>query len=445
MPTDLERAFAAITAKRDMYATYYRYYNGDQPTAYTTRRLRELFRGVDAVFTENWCHVVVRTSLNRLHLDALGARDEGLAAQLAALWDEHDGDLISAAMHEDALVTGEGYIIAWRDDDGIEIAANQAAACHVFYDAERPQRKRFAAKMWVADDETARMVLYYPERIEYYATSQKAADVAVASAFTMSQEPAVNPFGMIPVFHFRTAFRAPRSELVDVIPLQNGINKLAADMMVAAEYGAFKQRYVISQMDTVGKLRNAPNEIWSLPASDGVGQPTTVGEFSSTDLNNYLTAIENLANTLSTISATPKHYFFQRGGIPSGEALIVEESPLVAKVQRFQRIMTPEWQQLGAFLALISAGQVVNPRLIVPQYTPAEMVQPRMSAEILQMRVAAGLPLTTALRLEGYSQAEIDAIMAEREEEQRRRQATLGQAMLEAERRRDALKALEDM
>ena len=46
-----------------------------------------------------------------------------------------------------------------------------------------------------------------------------------------------------------------------MIPLQNAINKLVTDLMVAAEYGAFMQRWIISNADT-SSLKNAPNEIW---------------------------------------------------------------------------------------------------------------------------------------------------------------------------------------
>lgn len=441
--TDKELAFEALRRKGERYSRLWDYYDGSQPTAYTTTRLRELFKGIDPVFTENWCEVVVRTTLARLHLEALGANDEAAAATLARIWDEYLGDLMSTELHEAVLVTGEGFIIAWRDERGLQVAHNDPRLCHVFYEPDSPTAKRCAAKWWVAEDETLRMVLYYPDRLEYYRSTNKADQVSSASELQPWQETAVNPFGVVPVFHFRRTRRLAKGELQNVVPIQNAINKLAADMMVAAEYGAFKQRWIISQTDAQGKLRNAPNEIWSLPAGDGQGQPTTVGEFSTTELSNYLNAIDNLANTLAVISATPKHYMF-RGSVPSGEALMIEEAPLVSKVQAYQRALIPEWQIMGALLLFLADGRQVPAEDITPKYAEAAFMQPRSRAEITQIRIASGVPLESALRLEGFSEAEVEEILAAREAEEARRQQTLGQAMLAAQRRADALKAPED-
>jgi len=442
--TDLERAYAALRDKASRYDTLYRYYDGDHPTVYATKRLAELFRGVDAVFTENWCAVVVDSVINRLHLDALGSENAAAETRLQHIWDDVSGDVISGEVHESLAVTGEAFVLAWRDAAGITIAHNDPRLVHVFYEPGNPLVKRYAAKWWVADDETLRLVLYYRDRLEYFRTRVKVSDVSSAAAFEPDDPPTgENPWNVIPVFHFRRSRRVIKSELVNVIPLQNGINKLAADMMVAAEYGAFKQRYVISQLEALGKLRNAPNEIWHLPAGDGVGQGTVVGEFSATDLKNYLDAIENLANTISTITGTPKHFFFQAGGTPSGEALITEEAPLVAKVLRYQRLAIPVWQELGAFI-LDLLGFSVPPQQVLPRYAPASMVQPRTQAEITKMRIDSGVPLAVALAMEGYSKSEIEEILAARDEEIRRQQMSFGQALAEAERRRDALRGRDD-
>ncbi len=47
---------------------------------------------------------------------------------------------------------------------------------------------------------------------------------------------------------------------------------------MVGDFGSFPQRYIISNAE-IGKLENAPNEIWAIPAGDGVGQQTSVGQF----------------------------------------------------------------------------------------------------------------------------------------------------------------------
>jgi hypothetical protein len=55
-----------------------------------------------------------------------------------------------------------------------------------------------------------------------------------------------NPLGVVPIVEFRNRPRLlgeGRSEIADVISVQNQINKLVCDMMIAAEFSAFKQRW----------------------------------------------------------------------------------------------------------------------------------------------------------------------------------------------------------
>jgi hypothetical protein len=288
-----------------------------------------------------------------------------------------------------------------------------------------------AAKWWL-EGKVTRMNLYYPERIEYY---QAQSDNPVSANAFKSREPGSeeNPYGQIPVFHFKIHKRNLTGDLENVIPIQNGINKLLADMMVAAEYGAFKQRYVISNADNLGKLKNAPNEIWELPAGDGMSQQTQAGEFGVTPLKNYLDAIDNLSLAVSSITRTPKHYFFSIGSNLSGESLIAMEGPLNKKAQdRIDRFI-PVWKELAAFMLRI-AGIEVNSREITPVFDEPEEVQPFTSAQAIQMLVAAGVPLEIAAKRLGWKEKEVEELRKAVEKEAEASRKSLASALLESER-----------
>ena len=432
MASDLERAWKALSGKQSAYDKLWAYYQGEQPVVYTNDRLREIFRDLDAVFTENWCAVVVNSVLERLELQQITSQDEGVQAALDALWAENLLDLESDDVHLAALVTGEAFLIAWQEEQGpVEVYYNDPRLCHVFYDPEHPRQKQFAAKWWVDDDEKRRVTLYYPDRLEYYISKQKAENVQSVRGMEPAEEPAAaNPFGEVPVFHFRTG-RQAASELTDVVPLQNGINKLLIDMMVAAEYGAFKQRWIISNAQVDGKLKNAPNEIWDLPAGDGVGQQTQVGQFDATDLSVYMGAIDNLSAAIGIISRTPKHYFYSQGGDPSGEALIALEAPLNKKCTRHIARFTPVWQEVAAFLLKLSSGSEMAATDLVPVFEEPATVQPLTQAQVRQYDVMSGIPLTTSVRREGWTEAEI-AQMDEDRAAESEWQESMGDRMLTA-------------
>jgi len=244
-----------------------------------------------------------------------------------------------------------------------------------------------------------------------------------------------NPYGVIPVFHFVINRHAKISELTNIVSLQDAVNKLFSDMMVSAEFGAFKQRYVISNAD-IKTLKNAPNEIWQLPTGDGVGQGTQVGEFGGTALDNFLNGIDKLANSIAIISRTPKHYFYASGSNVSGEALIAMEAPLIAKVEQYEEIFGVTWKELGAFLSILNGGSVMAQDLEAV-WNPAQSVQPKTEADILKVLKETGIPIDIALRWAGKTEAEIKEIadLVKKEKDSAATQASL---MLEKLRAQNA-------
>jgi hypothetical protein len=439
--TDLQRAYKALSGKRKAYTDLWAYYDGKQPTVYTSKRLKEIFTDLDATFNENWCSVVIDCATDRINLRGFSVAGGGEAGtMLTKSFQELQLGLEADDVHEAALVTGEAFLIVWKEDGDTLPQAyyNDPRLCHLFYDPENPSQKSFAAKWWVDEQLKTRLTLYYPDRLEYYITQGKTDAPASANAFKpLPDTPAAaNPFDEIPVFHFRPERRVIKGDLANVVPLQNGINKLMADMMVAAEYGAFKQRWIISNSD-ISKLKNAPNEVWGVPAGDGVGQASQVGQFDATALDNYLKAIDSLAAAAAIISRTPKHYLFSQVGTPSGEALIAMEAPLNKRVQNHIDRFTITWREVAAFLLKLSGGKDVPLISILPQFTKPETVQPKTEADIRKTNVDSGVPLTTALRWEGKTQEEIDQLTKDKAEERKASQGGLAKALLDQQRNFD--------
>jgi len=411
--SDLQMAYEAIMAKRPAHTDAFAYYDGNQPLVYANERLRNIFKGNQVRFTENWCRLVVDAVKERIQIGDMTV-PEDFQETLHQIWADNHLTIVFDDVHEAALITGEAYLIVWPDAESgeVEIYYNDPRLCHAFYHQDHPRQMRMAAKMWVSeDDECYRMILYYPDHLEYYRTTQKAANVGTWQAFAPDDTEypdgkAINPFGRIPVFHFKLRERFLQGDLYDVIPIQNGINKLLTDMMVAAEYGAFRQRWIISNAD-VSVLKNAPNEIWHIPAGDGMGQASQVGEFSPTDLSNYLDAVERLAADISRITRVPLHYFYTKGGYPSGDALVAMEAPLNFKVRDRIERFEPVWREAIAFALQISGADVTAQEVVV-NWLNVQTIQPEAAAKIRLMDIQAGIPLEISLKREGWTQAEID-------------------------------------
>lgn len=436
---DVQMAVDGLQRKKRGYDLLWAYYDGDQPLVYSSEKLRDIFRGLNARFSENWCAVVVDSLLDRLDLHCpTVTNDPDNSALLADLWAATGMDASAFGVHEDVAVTGEAYVIAWPDVDGTPQAfQNDARMCVAAYDLEDPRQIRFAAKWWITAENHIRLTMYYADRLEYYETRRpfQPGEAPEAAAFEpMADLPmAANPFGRVPVFHFRSNRRRAKSQLANVIPIQDAVNKLLADMMVASEFGAYPQRYVISAAGLEPTTRNAPNEIWDLPAGSTGQQPTQAGQFAATGLNNYLDPINKLSADVGIISRTPRHYFFAQGGDPSGEALTAMEAPLVKKVKRLQSSLGPVWGDLACFL-LEMAGVALAPGCVWAGYEAPETIQPLTQAQIRTQSVAAGMPLATVLKTyEGWTDEDILEMEQDRLAEQMNQQSYAAAVLAQAQ------------
>ena len=328
-------------------------------------------------------------------------------------------------------------MIVWPNENevGLDVFYNDPRLVHLFYESANPRKKWYGAKWWVDSGNHLRMTLYYEDRLEYYRSTKQAQNVSSSKGlqpFMLENkeggEKAENPYEEVPIFHFRTERRKVKGDLVNAIPLQNAINKLVTDMMVAAEYGAFKQRWIISNADT-SALKNAPNEIWEVPAGDGQGQRSQVGEFDATELSNYIKSIDHLSGTMAIITRTPKHYLFQQSGDPSGEALLTMEAPLNKRCQDHINKFVPVWKETIRFILKILNKEVERDDIVVTFDMP-ESVPPELEAKIRTEGKKAGIPLNTLLREEGKDQAWIDQMEADKAAEKEQNEGDLAAAVL---------------
>jgi hypothetical protein len=423
----LKRCVAALTGKQAAINRRFAYYDGAALLPVITDRLREVYHQFNIVGAENWSAVVVDCMTDRIALRGLHGPDDATTALLADAWSSANLALETADAHEAALVGGEAYLIAWRDEDGpIECYYNDPRACHVFYDMARPNVPSLACKWWDDEEESARFLkIYTADEIATYRAVRRSFDTerADATRFLPVDAPAPNPFGVIPVFHLRPR-RRPISEMDAIISIQDGINILLANMLVTAEFNAAPMKYIISNATGLEDLVSAPNRIWTIPSGDalgGSGGSTQVGQFGAADLGNYLSAIEHYISALSSVTRTPKHYFqLQQGrNAPSGEALEMMDGPLVKKCRDRMDRFTPTYRALGAFLCQLQGVQV-DPATIRVDWANPETEQPLQQAQETTARAQAiaakrqaGMSRKQGLRELGYTEDQIVAMDTE--------------------------------
>ena len=140
---------------------------------------------------------------------------------------------------------------------------------------------------------------------------------------------------VVPLINNEDLLGNGESELAQVIPVQDAVNKLIADLMVASELSAVRQRWATGMAipkdpetgQPIEPFENAVKRLWVNPDKD-----VTFGEFGTTDLSNITKAIDMFVMHLSSQSRTPPHYLNtgSTAGL-SGESIKAAETGLVAK------------------------------------------------------------------------------------------------------------------
>jgi hypothetical protein len=423
--TDLKLAFETLTAKQTHHNIRWDYYEGDVELTWSSDKLERVFNTSTAPkWVQDWCAVIVDSVLDRLDLKRLTvANDDGLTDAIDDLFRDSGLDIDASDVHKDAVLTGEGYVIAWKDEGGeVEAYHNDSRQCHLFKDSEHPRKSKMAAKWWDEEGTDFRhLTLYYPDKLEYWIRRKKSEDCDDdwhEGEWAPEREPATNPYGEIPVFQFDVDKRGA-SELDKVMPLQDIVNKTVSDMMIAAEFQSVPQRWAILQSDynidategTPQQLPYSPFGTVTFPAGDGEAQPTSTGTYPAADIRMFLDVMEKCARAMAIITRTPKHYLMAQAGDPSGEALMAMEAPLTRKVQKYQKRLQQTWRRVALFLLKLNGENTTVPvKDVLPLWQDVRTVQPLTEAQTRLTNVQAGIPIHNQLRDDGWTDPELDQL-----------------------------------
>lgn len=425
---DLKAAFKEITEKAADYETLYSYYDGEPALKYTIELLKDVFDKSFVYFAQNWAAVIINAVLDRLVLKGFDANDDAINTKLDNLFTEKNLNLDAKDIHEALQVVGEAFLIVDKLDDGIDVYFNNPGMCAMFYDADRPKVKSYAAKKWLGSDGLHHLNLYYPDRTEKY-TSQGG---QTAGSFELvSTTP--NDTKIIPVFHFKNSKRIIKGELdPSVISMLDGINQLFANMMAASQFDTYRTLIFFTKQNP-GALPLSPGMVIHVPPNEGEGQAASVQELEGGDLENFTKPITEIANSLAVQTRTPKHYFFEQTQAPSGESLLVMESGLVKKVESKQEAYAPEWQAFASYVLLLQ-GTTVKASDIQLVWEPAESRQPLMDAQILKTNKEAGIPIVTSARRQGWDETDVTQLETDIAEQAKNQSTTLGNALTQFNR-----------
>jgi hypothetical protein len=446
------------------------YYEATNPEFFASIRLRRALERTGITFRFNLAKTPVDVMADRLEINAITVPDDEEADQiLQEIWDRNMLSLESTNIHRRAGEFGDAYLIVWpsadqgQDEDpddpesddeamaaldfqNVDIFYNSAKTTRVVYDLENPLRKRFAVKKWTMPAQLGmkakpptRVNLYYPDRIEKYVSSPNSKGNQRRDWIRFQDDedegwPVANPFGEIPVFHFRTGTPYGDPEHRAGYGPQDAINKLIITHAATIDYYGFPQRYLlanpdhgsdeladfdtsddINRFEDTGHdstLRSGPGEVWWL---NGVRQ---AGQFEPPDPAVFLNPLDTYIRMMAQVTSTPLHYFDPQTYTrlpPSGESIRAAEVPLLKRVRRRQITYGRGWTDTMSFALKVATwdddsgtGRIRRPNLTI-RWTPAATIDDTAGWQMLQAKQTLGVPPRQTLLEAGYEDEQVDS------------------------------------
>jgi hypothetical protein len=426
------------------------FFDGEQATKLTARMKEFLNTDDDREFNLNVCETVVSAMTDRLLIQGINSNEGSTSSPAGAkplatwadrLFEESGLNILQHAIHENALVDGEHFVIVDWDEENQRpqfIAHDRYTdptvdgdgfGCKAHYpDEDTNQPLQSVSKRWIEQIDTkgktrSRLNLYFPDRVEKYQWAGsdwvKFGDPGDKAWPIPRLDRAGKPLG-IQAIHFPATPKL-RSEVWSAIPSQRAINKALIDLLAAADSTGFRILATYGWIPTTdgGPLKADGSNRARIQPGTILGTTKSKSEagldmVEGADLASLIETISSLIGWMAAITNTPSSRFSLTKMVAAEGTLKQQNEGLFAKTRKRQMLFDRAW--IRCFdMARKLANTFGNANLpeepsFVPQWEPIQARDTAEEQNEWKVKRELGVPLEWILAEMGYSQEEIDAM-----------------------------------
>lgn len=351
-----DRLHTELRSRRSDVDLFRRYADGDHDDPTVEERASRAFRRILGLSKTNLSGLIIEATAERMAVQGFRFGDEPTADVDAwRIWQGSDFDAESELLISEALTVGRSFVMVeppQGSSDMPRLYAEDASQMIVAYAPGRRTERLAAWKEWV-DEWTGHTHanLYLPERIVKLRATSSLVQVGNSTYLPLrwtfrdeEVESEQNVLGEVPVWEVQNRPKLQvgqvRSEIADVLGDQDACNHIALNALIAAEYGAFKQKWatgleVPRDPDTGAAVEPFDVAVNRILVSEKA--ETKFGDFDATDLKPYIELYESRVKHMAAVSRTPVSMLL--GGMINlaAEALALSVAGLVQKVKRKSR------------------------------------------------------------------------------------------------------------
>ena len=389
------------------------YYAGTQPLTFLSPEAKAALGSRFGRMASNIPRLAVTALAERLRIVGFSGAD------VWPDWIRNDLDQTSGIAHREALALGSSYVIVWADQLGNpRVTVESPRQITVLTD---PGSRRIVAglKRWETAT-TTEAVLYEADTV----TRLRAQSTGATTTGFRTVEKIDNPLGAVPVVRLRNGDRLLDdgvSEIDDLKPLVDGLNKALADLMVTSEYVGRPRRWASgieleTDAETGEEVNPIPEGNRAMVSED---PDTKFGQLPAADLAGYEAAVRVLLGQIMAVSALPAHYVGVFTDNPaSADALRASEASLTARAEARQATFGRSWEDVARLMVAVREG--VDPAGVDVRVKWADAATRSVAQEadaIVKLYGAGLLPASVALGRLGYSSDQIADIRTARRTE----------------------------
>jgi hypothetical protein len=382
-----------------------------------------------------WPQLVVDSIEERLDVEGFRLPDDDADADLWRIWQANCADEQSQMATVDALTMRRSYIaIGTNEDDAdtplvtfespLEVYADIDPRTRLvrsairIYGAGYPYQDSLMATQQVVTGRIERYAtVYEPDRTSYY-------DLTADWKLLDRDEHNLGVVPIVPMVNrARLADWRGRSELDAILPLAWAANKLATDMMVAAEFiavplrgifGASPNSFEDQDGNPISAMQALMGRLLTVPDDEKVMRQF---EFAGAQLSNFHDSINQMARLVASLSGLPPHFLgLATDNPPSADAIRSSEARLVKRAERKQRAFGGAYERAMQIVRLFLGDADPKWRQLETIWRDASTPTKAEAADAAVKLYAGGITTLPQTREDlGYTQAQIERMEADDE------------------------------
>lgn len=409
----------------------WKYYKGEHDLPYAPEGVSDEYHEIREQSRIPLIRLSIRLAVQRLRVG--GFRADLQASNDDATWKAFLNNRLATKgrlVYTHAMALGYGVFSVWRGEEEVEINVENPLNLYLHHDPANPSRLLYVVK-YLPDSETA--YVYTGDTIHRYGKD---------GGEWFLEEEMDNPIGRVPFVVFAPEQEADgtyNSMIDSLVPMQRAIDTMRFNMMLAAQFAAYRQRVVVGYdpvvRDADGNVQyktdnngnqvtdgdGNPIPIISKPGKAGVdrllvfpGEDTKVFDLQESNLTYYKAALDHLFNSFASVAQVPAQHLAGDFKNVSGDLMQATEATLRGLLSSLQSTFSDSWHELWELASLAQDKDYAN-YVIWMDAEPKSLLQ---IADAASKMVPNGAPISLFMEmLPGANQHDVKRWIQEGEDD----------------------------